>query len=125
MEAKHCVIAIFFGDHYISVLCYLDHDTRISKTLRKNHNTVAAAEALISKGDIADITLSPIAFCSEKENCWPQIKPTVHETPMSMAEYCIAVGAEYLHVFENEQWDTISLIRTDIDDYQLPVEAVG
>ncbi len=112
-NTKHCVIALKFDNHYISILCYYGDDIRVGEILRTSFATQLDAEALVAKGDIANLAISPIQFCTAIGYTWAQAKPVAHETPAALAEYCLAVGGSHIHVFEGGSWDAIALIRTD------------
>ncbi len=112
-NTKHCVIALKFDNHYISILCYYGDDIRVGEILRTSFTTQLDAEALVAKGDIANLAAVPIQFCTAIGYAWAQARPVAHETPAALAEYCLAVGGSHIHVFEGGSWDTIALIRTD------------
>ncbi len=112
-NTKHCVIALKFDNHYISTLCYYGDGVRVGEILRTSFATQSDAEALVAKGDIANLITSPIEFCTATGYSWAQAKPVAHETPAALAEYCLAIGGSHIHVFEGASWDAIALIRTD------------
>ncbi|MFL0799677.1 MAG: hypothetical protein K6L80_04445 [Agarilytica sp.] len=112
-KSKHCVIALKFDNHYISILCYYGDGIRVGEILRTSFSTQLDAESLVAKGDIANLSIAPIQFCTAIGYTWAQAKPVAHETPAALAEYCLAVGGSHIHVFEGGSWDAIALIRTD------------
>ncbi len=109
MEMKHCVIALIFDGHYISVRCdYMDRG-EVKDILRLFHNTETEAHALISQGDIANLCKIPIAFYSDMGYSWNQVKPMVHESPALFANYSLAVGATHIYEFYEGSWEEIEL----------------
>ncbi len=109
MDMQHCVIALIFDGHYISVRCDYSEGDEIKELLSLFHNSEFEAHSLISKGDIADLSKTPISFYSDLGYSWAQVKPVVHESSAQFAAYSLAVGATHIYEFYEGAWEEIEL----------------
>lgn len=110
---KQSVIAIFYRERYISVLCEHKGQSMISAQLRGFHNSAQEAERLIARGNVACMGEEPV-YCTEiYGQQWDETKPLTHQSPLDLVKYCLKVKASCLHIFRDNQWKTTALIETD------------
>ncbi len=107
---NRCILAIFFEETYISIICHHKDNTNIRDSLKKHHNSIRLAESLISLGDLSITKKNDIIdFHNAWGYSWDKVKPIAHPTPEDLVEYCSNVKASYLHVFETKGWQEICL----------------
>ncbi len=117
---KQSVIAIFYRERYISVLCEHKGQSMIGAQLKRCHASPHAAEQIIAKGNIACMGEDP-AYCSEiYGQQWEETKPLTHQSPLDLVKYCLKVKASCLHIFHENQWKTTALIETDPSEHMEP-----
>lgn len=107
---NNCVIAIYFENHYISILCHHDAQTNVGTLLKKHHNSLISAEMLISLGDLSHFQGNKVVdFRRSWGYSWEQVKPLAHIDPEALVDYSLGQGAQYLHVFESNGWQILEL----------------
>lgn len=114
---QHCVIALQFQEHYISIMCHHESLVDIQKVLEEQYSTLTKAEALVAAGDISLQGKPPVVMHDHHSFPANQTKAVAHETPKALVEYCLAVGATYLYAFEDKKWEGIPLTVVQDDGH--------
>lgn len=99
------ILAMFFEERYISIICHHKDNTNIRDILEKHHRSIHLAKNLISLGDLSVTPKNKVIdFHSAWGYSWEKVKPIEHTTPEDLIEYCNNVNASYLYTFKTEGW---------------------
>ncbi len=112
---KHCIIAVRIKRQYQCVFCQFEDN--IAPTLKGHHNSLEAAQALVSLGDLNHLEKGAVsAFHRDWGFSWNYTKPKHCFNRAVLMEHCQSTGLETIHVFENGQWNSVHF-----DDHFSPV----
>ncbi|MFT5138044.1 MAG: hypothetical protein ACI8XV_003092 [Arenicella sp.] len=100
-----CMIAINFENQYYSIRCKAKDSTRVVEVLQTRINDQVAALRFIAMGDVTFSKTDGLLFDGTH--------PVLHATPIELANHAVNADVRYMHVFEDNHWSTIPLIRTD------------
>lgn len=105
---KYCVIAIKENNNYRSIICHCDEYSDIGLVLRNKYHSETATSNLIALGDLNQLDENTISsFHEDWGYQWNETTPITHENLKLLALYSDAVGADRLHVFEDNEWESL------------------
>lgn len=110
---KYCVIAVKNNHSYSSIICHYDEYSDVGLVLRKKYHSIESCNTLIELGDLNHLDEDTIsAFHRDWGYLWNETIPVVHENLKLLALYSDSVGADRLHVFEDNEWESLFLRET-------------
>ncbi len=78
-----------------------------SNKLREHYADAKAVAALIKLGDLANLGDAPatcVSFHRDHDWDWDIVKPAHAKTSEQLARHALALGAEFIYLFTDEQW---------------------
>ncbi len=100
---KDCIIAVKNRHHYISLLCHHDELSDVGGVLRGKYSSASAANELIALGDLNTLDERDWGYI------WNETVPLSHDNLKSLEKHCETIGAEKLHVYEDNAWESLTI----------------
>ncbi len=112
---KHCVIAVRVNRSYRSIICHYDDCSDVARVLRKKYRSIRDITHLLELGDLNHLDETSIsAFHRDWGYLWNETTPVIHDDLKLLISYSDAIGADRLHVFEDNAWE--HLVINYVDD---------
>lgn len=110
---NHSIIALKRDKQYLSIICHHPHNGDLGAVLRAHYSSRTAANRLIALGDLNHLDADAIdAFHRDWGYTRNETLAVRHASANALVNFCESINAEQLHLFNDNEWETIRLTET-------------